>query len=116
MKYTEVKAMLSAIQSELGIPFTYYAFKEKETPNLPYITFDYPSSRNIPAGDTVYQRVDDLVITLYTKNKDFELEESVESFFATYHIVWDKTEDYLDTEHMFEITYETEIYVNGEQD
>ena len=115
MKYTEVKSMLSAIQSELGIPFTYYAFKEP-APKLPYITFDYPSSRNIPASDTVYQRVDDLVITLYTKNKDFELEESVESFFATYHIVWDKTEDYLDTEQMFEITYETEIYVNGEQD
>lgn len=113
MKYTEVKSMLSAIQSELGIPFTYYAFKEP-APKLPYITFDYPSSRNIPASDTVYQRVDDLVITLYTKNKDFELEESVESFFKSYKLVWDKTEDYVESEDMFVMTYETEIYVNGE--
>ena len=113
MKYTDVVAMLTAIKETYGIPFTYYSFPE-ESPILPYITFDYPSSRNISAGDQVYQRVDELVIVLYTKNKDFVLEENIESVFSTYHIVWDKTEDYLDTEHMFQITYETEIYVNAE--
>ena len=114
MKYTDVVAMLTAIKTECGTPFTYYSFPEKKAPELPYITFDYPSSKNIASDDSVYQRVDELVIELYTRNKDFALEEKVESFFKSYKLVWDKTEDFVESEDMFVITYETEIYVNGE--
>ena len=114
MKYTDVVAMLNAIKAEYNIPFTYYSFPEKKAPMLPYITFDYPQSRNIASDDSVYQRVDSLVIELYTRNKDFALEENVESFFKSYKLVWDKTEEYIDSEDMFVMTYETEIYVNGE--
>jgi len=116
MKYTEVKAMLDYIKSTYNVPYTYYSFPEKEAPDLPYITFYYPSSSNIPASDGVYQKVEALTIELYTENKDFALEANIESALETYGIVWDKSEDYINSEHMFMITYETEIYIDGEQD
>lgn len=114
MKYTDVKAMLDEIKTTYNVPFTYYAFPEKEAPNLPYITFYYPASRNIPSDDVVYQKVEELTIELYTENKDFALEANVENVLNKYNIVWDKSEDYINSEHMFMITFETEIYIDGE--
>ena len=116
MKYTEVKAMLDTIKTTYGVPFTYYSFPEKEAPELPYLVFYYPSSSNFAASDGVYQKVEALTIELYTENKDFALEANVESVLESYGIVWDKSEDYIQNEHMFMITYETEIYIDGEQD
>lgn len=114
MKYTEVKTMLESIKTQYGVPYTYYSFPEKEAPELPYITFYYPSSRNIASDDEVYQQVEELTIELYTENKDFALEKNVESVLKANKIVWDKSEDYINSEHMFMITYETEIYIDGE--
>ena len=114
MKYTEVKAMLDNIKTTYGVPYAYYSFPEKEAPELPYITFYYPASRNIASDDDVYQLVEELTIELYTENKDFALEKNIESVFKAYGIVWDKSEDYINSEHMFMITYETEIYIDGE--
>ena len=114
MKYTDVVTMLTSINLTYGVPFTYYSFPEGEAPNLPYIVFYYPNSANVAADNSVYQRVDALTIELYTNNKDFTLEGNVESVFNSYNIVWDKSEEYIDTEHMFMITYETEIVINGE--
>lgn len=116
MKYTDVKTMLDSIKTTYNVPFTYYSFPEKEAPELPYLVFYYPSSRNFPASDGVYARIEELTIELYTENKDFALEANVESVLDSYHIVWDKSEDYIESEHMFMITYETEIYIDGEQD
>lgn len=109
MRYIDIPSMLD----ETDIPYTYYSFPEKEAPNLPYITFYYPDSSNMAADNTVYQRIESLTIELYTENKDIELEKRVEDVFERYNIVWDKSEDYINSEHMFMITYETEIYING---
>lgn len=113
MRYQDVVTMLTEIEQTLGIPFTYYSYPIGQAPLLPFIVFLYPSSANMTADNTIYQRVDNLTIELYTENKDFALEQSVESILSKY-IVWDKTEDYIDSEHMFMITYETEIYINVE--
>lgn len=114
MKYTEVNTMLNEIKTTYGVPYAYYAFPENEAPALPYITFYYPASRNIPRDDGVYTKVEELTIELYTENKNFTLELNVETILNKYGIVWDKSEDYITSEHMFMITYETEIYIDGE--
>ena len=114
MKLTDVVTMLTEIKTTYNVPFTYYAFPENEAPLLPFITFYYPSSSNIDADNSVYQRVNALTIELYTNDKDFALEENVESIFNSYELVWDKSEDYITSEHMFMITYETEIYIDAE--
>lgn len=110
MTNAEVVEMLT----ETGLPFTYYSYPEKEAPLLPYILFFYSRSNNFPADDTVYQRIDSLNIELYTANKSFDLETQVEAILNKYGFVWEKSEVYLNTEHMYEVIYEMEIVINAE--
>ena len=111
MTYTDIADMLT----ETEIPFTYYSFPEKEAPQLPYICYYYPGSDNEPASDRVYQRIDNLTIELYTETKDFSLEQEFEAVLDSYGIVWDKTEEYINTERMFMITYTTQVAIEGEE-
>lgn len=109
MTYEEINEMIDAI----GLPYAYYTFPVNEAPNLPYIVFYYPKSDNMPADDEVYQRIDSLNIELYTPTKSFDDEQAVETVLAANHMVWDKTETYLNSEHMYEVLYEMEIIING---
>lgn len=113
MTNTELVAILTAFETTNHVPFTYYSFPEKACPDLPYLVFYYPNSNNFAADNTVYQRIDSLTIELYTENKDFALESALESVLESNELVWDKTEDYIESEHMFMITYEMEIVING---
>ena len=109
MKNRDVVTMLT----QTGLPFTYWSFPEKEAPSLPYIIFFYSRSENFPADDKVYQRIDSLNIELYTENKFFLTEENIEAVLDEWGFVWDKTETYLNTEHMYEVIYEMEIVIDG---
>lgn len=110
MRYSDVTTMLT----QTGIPFAYYSFPEKIAPPLPYMVFFYPQSNNIPADDSVYQRVDTLNIELLTKTKNFAVEENIEAVLDAWGMVWEKSEIYLNDEHAFEVLYEMEIVINGE--
>lgn len=109
MTYDEVKNMLD----EIGFPTAYMQFPIGAAPALPYTIFYYPSSDNFDADDTVYANVQRLNIELYTSNKSFTAEQAVENILNANHIVWEKSESYLDSEHMYEVLYETEIVING---
>ena len=97
----------------MGFPFAYLSFPIGEAPNLPYIVYYYRSSSNVAADDTVYQRVMALNIELYTPTKSFEAEATVEAVLDANNVVWDKTETYIDSENMYEVLYQTEIFING---
>lgn len=112
MTNSEIVSMLTSFETSHGVPFAYYAFPEKNCPDLPYITYYYPNSANFSADNVVYQRIDDLTIELYTETKDFDLEESLEQVLATHELVWEKSEDWIESENMFMISYEMEI-ING---
>ena len=109
MTFEEVKQILN----ETGLPFTYYSYPIGEVPNLPYMVFYYPNTENFGADDVVYAHISALNVELYTKNKDFQTEQAVESVFVSHGLFWDKSESYLDSEHMHEVLYEMEIVING---
>jgi len=109
MTETEVKEMVES----MGYPCTYDFFPVGEVPKPPFVVFRYPSSSNIAADDHVYQRVDALDIELYTPVKMIDAEKAVEAVLDANHIVWDKSETYINSEHMYEVLYETEIIING---
>jgi len=109
MTFEEVKQILN----ETGLPFTYYSYPVGEVPNLPYMVFYYPNTENFGADDVVYAHISVLNVELYTKNKDFQTERAVESVFESHGLFWDKSESYLDSEHMYEVLYEMEIVING---
>lgn len=110
MTFKEIAEMIE----DIGLPFTYYSWPENAAPPLPYIVYYYPGTQNFPADNSVYVVNQTLNIELYTRAKDFDLEDAVETVLAANQIVWDKTETYIDTEHMFEVLYEMEVIINGE--
>lgn len=109
MTFREVAEMIESI----GLPYAYYQFFENEVPSLPYIIYYYPTSDNFEADDKVYQHITNMNLELYSKNKNFELEQQVEAVLDEFNIVWNKTETYIDTEHMYEVLYESEVVINA---
>jgi hypothetical protein len=74
MTYDEVITMLE----EAGLPLAYDHFAEGESPEPPFLVFLYPGTDNMFADDTVYQKIDELNIELYTDAKDPETEARIE--------------------------------------
>ena len=111
MTYDGIKTMIES----MGFPTAYYQYPIGHVPPLPYTVFYYPNTNNFAADDQVYTKVETVNLELYTANKDFTAESAVESVLNANNIVWQKTEAYLDSEHMYEVLYEMEIIINGEQ-
>lgn len=110
MTLKEIEQMIASI----GLPYVYYSFPEKQAPNLPYVIYYYPNSANFSADDVVYKKVFALNVELYTREKDFLYEEQVEAVLDLNNLVWDKSEAYLNSENMYEVLYQTEIFIDGE--
>lgn len=110
MTFREIAEMIEAI----GLPFAYYSFPEGAAPLLPYIVYYYPGTENFPADNKVFQVIQTLNIELYTKTKDFSQEAAVEAVLDACGLVWDKTETYINDEHMYEVLYEMEVIIHGE--
>ena len=109
MTVKEVKELIESI----GLPCTYYSYPEDHAPDLPFIVWYFPNSANFGADDTVYQQIEVLSIELYTENKDFLIESQIEEVLVNLGI-WDKYETYIDDEHMYQVLYQTQVYINGE--
>lgn len=110
MLLTDIKEMLA----ETGLPSTYYSYPEKGAPSLPYIVWYLPQSNNFVADNSVYKPITALNIELYTDNKDFTTEKTVETVLYNWQMVWQKSEAYLDSEHMYEVLYEMQIVIDEE--
>jgi hypothetical protein len=70
MTYDNVIEMLE----EAGLPLAYDHFAEGESPDPPFLVFLFPGTDNVFADDTVYKKIDQLNIELYTDKKDPEIE------------------------------------------
>ena len=120
MTYKEINTMVSSI----GLPYAYYQFGETgQAP--PFVCFFYSNDNDFKADDSNYQKIEHLIIELYTDNKDFELEATVESTLSQNGIVWTRDEEWIESERMLEVIYEMDVVItdeiqteeeNGEQD
>lgn len=110
MTYRQVAEMVSSI----GVPYAYYQFPEGTGQACPFICFFFSDSNDLAADDTNYQKIRTLNIELYTDNKDFALEETVETVLNSNGLVYDRTEEYLDSERMFMVVYTTDILITEE--
>ena len=110
MTYQEVAAMIKSI----GVPFAYYQFPNNTEQACPFICFFFSSSNDLAADNTNYQRIRELNIELYTDNKDFQLEETVESTLNQNGLVYYREETYLDSERMYMVTFTTQIVITDE--
>lgn len=110
MTYKEIAEMVES----MGFPFAYYQFPEKAAPSLPYVIFYYPNNDDLKADNSNYQTIVSLNIELYTANKDFTNEATVESVLNAYGLVFEKSETYLSSEKMYEVLYQTSAVITAE--
>ena len=68
-------------------------------------------NNDVIADNRNYVRVVNIVIELYTENKDFALEDNIES-----KLLYPYTKDvvYINSEKMYQITYESEVVLKNE--
>lgn len=108
---------VAAMVAEIGVPTAYYQFPEGTGQATPFVCFFYSGDNDMLADDSNYQKIEHLIIELYTDNKDFELEQTVESVLASHGMVWTRAEEWIDTERMLEVVYEMDVILevtNGE--
>lgn len=100
---------VSKIIEEMHIPFSYSHFAEGENVPVPFICYLIPSSSNFSAEGSVYLKIDDVDIELYTDFKDIKTEEKVEAVLKKYGIFYDKTENYIEEEELYCVTFSFSI-------
>ena len=103
MTLEELKTLLEST----GLPVAYRAFPVGQAPDLPFICYLVEYSNNFDADNRVYYPINHITIELYTEFKNPDTEALVET--ALKDICWEKTEEYLDDERCYEITYEIEV-------
>lgn len=109
MTYKEIASMIESI----GLPFAYYQFSDDTAEAPPFVVFFYSQTADQYADDLNYQRIEQLNIELYTSEKDFELEARIEKLLSDHGLTYYREENYIDSEKMYQIAYETEVIING---
>lgn len=109
MTYREVKTMVESI----GLPFAYYQFTNDTAVAPPFICFYFDESDDEPADNMNWAKIRTLYIELYTDEKDFELESTVETVLASNDQFFTRSETYLDSERMMMVSYEMQVVITG---
>lgn len=107
MTREEIATMIGGI----GVPFAYYQFPDNTGQNPPFICFYFSESDDLYADDSNYQKIDRLIVELYTSNKDFDLEDAVETTLNYNGLTWTRSEQYLDSEKLWMEVYETNVII-----
>lgn len=108
---------VATMVAEIGIPSAYYQFPDNTEQATPFVCFFYSGDNDFKADDSNYQKIEHLIIELYTDNKDFALEATVESVLASHGMVWTRDEEWIESERMLEVVYEMDVILevtNGE--
>ncbi|ARP51099.1 hypothetical protein B6259_09560 [Ruminococcaceae bacterium CPB6] len=105
MTFEETKSMIE----ETGLPVAYDHFAEGESPDPPFICFLFPGSDNLFADNTVFQKIDELNVELYTDRKDPDMETRIEDILNSHELPFEKSEVWIAEERMNEVLYQTQI-------
>lgn len=115
MRMSEFRQLLGQFET-YGIPITYYSYPEKHAPELPYAVYYFPDTRPEAADNRNWSEIPTINIEVYTREKDFLLEHTVDGILDSYGLVYTKTEAYLNSENMYQVLYQTEVTIWDESD
>lgn len=103
------KQYIETMLDEVGIPYEYHHFETTNAVDPPFLIWIISETNNFKADGKVFHRVNQVNLELYTDEKSFELEEKLEAILYEHEITWEKTEDYIQEEKMYMVTYEMEV-------
>lgn len=110
MTYKQIAKMIK----DIGIPFAYYQFDEDTGIAPPFICYFYEGNDDMHADDSNYQKIENLDIELYTRQKDFTLEASIESALKNAGLVYSREETSIDDEKLYEVIFYTSVLIMEE--
>lgn len=110
MTFKQVASMVDSI----GVANAYYQFPEGTAQATPFVCFYFSGDNDMKADDANYQKIEHLVIEVYTDSKDFSMEATVENVLASNDMVWVRYEDWIDSERMQMTTYEMDVVITEE--
>lgn len=109
MTYQQVATMVASI----GVPYAYYQFPEGTAVAPPFVCFYFEGSDDLYADDKNYQIIRPLTIELYTDNKDFSLEATVEGILTSNGLTYARNESWIDSERMNMVAYTADIIITS---
>lgn len=107
MTYQQIANMITSI----GVPASYYQFADNTGQEPPFICYYFDSSSGFAADDQIFAEDAELIIELYTENKNFALEQTIKDILNAAGLPWGRTEAWIDTERMFQITFTTSVMI-----
>lgn len=108
MTYEELNTLIASFE----LPYAYNEFPENTQQAPPFICFLLDNnSADLMADNSNYQAIRPLTIELYTDNKDFELEATIETGLKAAGLTFVRSETYIEKERMYQITYESEVII-----
>ena len=102
------QAELCAALKSLGMPVAYGEFKVPGPP-LPFITYQLGTDNGFKADNHNYLDMPTYQIELYTKIKDPAAEKLLQDKLKELRLPYQKTEDWIDSEKMWQVVYEIQI-------
>lgn len=109
MTREEVYAMVESI----GLPFDYYEFAQGTEQAPPFVVWFFATDTDVMADNKNYCDKEVLSIELYTKIRDFDLEKTVEDVLTSHGFSYSKEPNFIDSEKIWQIAYESEVIING---
>ena len=109
------KIQVAQMIASLNKPYAYYQFPEGTAQDPPFICFFFDGADDMTADNTNYQKIEHLIIELYTDQKDFTLEATAESVLNASGLVYNKAEQFIDTEKLYLTVYDMDVVITEEQ-
>ena len=118
MTYLEFAQIVGSVTIGTGeeatsVPFAYYQFTADTAKPPPFICYYFTQSDDFGADNINYAHIRRAVIELYTDQKDFSLEQAVETLLTSNELVYTKSEAFIDSEQLHLTSYETEVIISG---
>ena len=101
MTFKQVAKMIK----DIGLPFSYYQFNNDTAVAPPFICYFYTGDNDLLADNSNYQKIENLVVELYTDEKDFANEALIETALNDAGLVYNREESYLDSEKLYMVIY-----------
>jgi hypothetical protein len=111
MTYAEVNTLIGSF----GLPYEYFQFPEGTGQQCPFICFYFTGNADLGADNTNYSLIRNLVIELYTDNKDFDLEKRIEEALNAAGFYYSSAETYISSEKMYMVTYSMQVNILEEE-
>ena len=110
MTYQDIQTKLELT----GLPVVQNFWEIGQVPALPYIVYTFPNTSDFNADNTNYLEIVGMEVELYTDTKEIETEKAVEAVILDEFGPYDKTSNWISSEHMQQTIYSLEVIINGE--